>query len=384
MRHRTWTIGLVGLLLATACGSEEASTNGADNAQSGPGVGGGGPATTSTGNGGDGAGGSPGGSGPGSGGGGAGSGGGPSGTLRILAIGDTGEGNAEQHCVADAMSAKCALVGGCDAVIMNGDNFYDNGVQGTDDPMWLTHFEQPYDRLDLNGLKFYVVLGNHDYGPTSSGDSQPQIDYSSLPVGMGPGFRYSDKWTMPAPFYDVVLGNGLFHIFALDSQSASPNPPISQQLPDMQGRVAASTATWKLAFAHHPRFTSGEHQGDNFLLDQVTQFTNPPGMFALFQGVYCNADIYMSGHDHDREVIAAGADRQCPDTTFVISGAGAKVRPSNFSQIPESLYYDESIEGFFYFEITPTQFVMESYDMDMADCAGAAMAAPAFSHTITK
>lgn len=311
-------------------------------------------------------------------------GGSPGGEVRIIATGDTGEGNTEQHCVADAMNAKCAATG-CDAVLLSGDNFYEEGVSSVDDPQWLTKFEQPYDRQTLNMLKFYVVLGNHDYAPppfdlltNSNGDRQSQIDYSFLPVGTGAGHRYSDKWLMPDSYYDVQLGNGLLHIFGVDSQDTSDT-----QLNDMQGRVAASTATWKLAFAHHPRYTSGDHQGDNDLLNTVSGFDGP-SMYELQQAVYCNTDIYLCGHDHNREFIDKGMDSQCPNTHFIISGAGAKVRESAFGTVQNSLYYNEDIEGFFYFIFTPTSLTVESYDMDAANCAGAGTATPAWTKTINK
>src|SRR5688500_6181422 len=44
-------------------------------------------------------------------------------SLRLIAIGDTGEGNLAQALVGRMMNEKCGAVGGCDAVIMTGDNF---------------------------------------------------------------------------------------------------------------------------------------------------------------------------------------------------------------------------------------------------------------------
>lgn len=310
--------------------------------------------------------------------GGSGGAGGPS-ILRVIAIGDTGEGNPAQHCVGDAMDAKCGLEGGCDAVMLNGDNFYDHGVQSVADPQWGTSFELPYDRPHLNGLKFYAVLGNHDYGLTSSGDKKSQIDYSYLPVGNGPNQRPSDKWTMPAAYYDVKLGGDLLHLFAVDSQDTGQG-----QLSDMQQRVANSTASWKITFAHHPRFTSGDHQADNALLDGLTKFAQPPGMFALLEGIYCDTDMLMTGHDHNRELIDKGTDSNCPNTYFAISGAGAKTRSSDFSKVAGSLYYDETVEGFAYMEFTSTSFLFEFYDVPPGDCVGAASKAPAFAKVITK
>jgi hypothetical protein len=391
---------VVGVLAAAAfgCGGAETgaqgdhgssadaagATTGADAASSGGPTGGptsGSGAGSSAGTGGAGAGGSGAGASPTSGTGAAsGTGGSTAAVVKIIAIGDTGEGNAEQSCVAQAMSAKCGLVGGCDAVMLNGDNFYQDGVKSTADQQWASKFELPYDQPNLNGLMFYAVLGNHDYGATSSGSKQAQIDYHYLPVGMGPGTRPSDKWFMPASYYDVPLGQGLVHLFAIDTQDTG-----SKQLNDMKQRVATSNATWKIVFGHHPRHTSGEHQLDNTLLDGLTKLTSPPGMFALQEGIYCGADMFMTGHDHDRELIEKGHDPKCPDTWFAISGAGAKVRSSKYKgTIAKSLFYDEDIEGFAYLEITPAQMLFEFYDVPLSDCAGAASKTPAFGKVLPK
>lgn len=297
-----------------------------------------------------------------------GAGGGSGAVVKLIAIGDTGEGNDEQRCVAEGMNQKCAEVGGCTAVMLNGDNFYNHGVVSVSDEQWMDKFELVYDKPNLNGLKFYAVLGNHDYGLTSTGDKDAQIDYSYLPAGE----RHSDKWTMPAAYYDVVLGGGVVHLFAIDTQD-----PQGAQKDDMAGRVSSSTAAWKIVFGHHMRFTSGDHQLDNQLLGQAT------GMFSLQQAIYCNADMYMSGHDHDRELIDKGQDTSCPNTYFAISGAGAKTNEPGFAlPIGKSEYFDYDIEGYAYLELSEDSFLFEFYDMNPADCS--VVPAPSFSKTIVK
>ncbi len=312
--------------------------------------------------------------------------------VRLIAIGDTGEGNADQHCVADAMSVKC-LQDGCDGVLLAGDNFYSSqgvnagGVEDENDPQWMEKFELPYDRAGLNGLPFYAVLGNHDYAPPpldfiSGGSPDAQIAYSSLPVGDGnqDGFRHSDKWTMPARYYDLELGNGMVHLFGMDGQDASQT-----QLDDMSQRVSDSSATWKLVFNHFPRFTSGDHQDDmdylNFLLG-----LSGPDLYELLQGIYCNADVFLAGHDHDREYMTAGQDSSCPNTHFIVSGAGAKVDTASHATMSHQAYFNNQIEGFFYLVFEADKITLESYDMstDPNDCGAAGMAAPAFQATITK
>ncbi|WP_437730785.1 metallophosphoesterase [Sorangium sp. So ce1335] len=271
--------------------------------------------------------------------------------IRIIAIGDTGEGNAAQHQVADRMSEKCIEVGGCHAVMMNGDNFYDHGVVDTSDAQWGPKFEQPYDRPGLNGLPFYAVLGNHDHGPSSSGVRQAQIDYSRLLVGGGPGMRVSDKWHMPASYYDVRIRH--VHLFGIDTVDFTS----SEQADDMSARVAASDATWKIVFGHHPRFTSGAHFSDNEVIGGA-------GMFAMQEAIYCGADMYMAGHDHHLELIDKGRDARCPDTYFAISGAGSKTRPASafVPRDPRQLFYTDATEGFVYLQFEGDRLLLQFID----------------------
>ncbi|XXT15946.1 metallophosphoesterase [Sorangium sp. So ce429] len=281
--------------------------------------------------------------------------------VRIIALGDTGEGNVAQNQVADRMSEKCVQVGGCDAVIMNGDNFYDHGVVDTGDAQWGPKFEQPYDRPGLNGVPFYAVLGNHDHGPSSSGVRQAQIDYSRLPVGDGPGRRMTDKWHMPSSYYDVRIRN--VHLFGIDTVDFTSD----EQAVDLRARVAASNARWKIVFGHHPRYTSGAHFSDN---EQIGM----SGMFDMQRAIYCGADMYMSGHDHDLELIDKGRDALCPNTYFAISGAGSKLRPSGAPTDARQLFYTDRVEGFAYL-----QFELDTLLFQFIDKEGAVLYVKAIS-----
>jgi tartrate-resistant acid phosphatase type 5 len=282
-------------------------------------------------------------------------GGGGSGSvaIKLIAIGDTGEGNTAQAMVADQMDAKCAAVGGCTAVLMLGDNFYDHGVQSTSDSQWGTKFEQIYDRPNLNSLKFYATLGNHDYGLTSSGKKEAQIQYGSLPVGTGAGTRPSDKWVMYDAYYDQRLPDpsGPVHLFALDTQDYS-----NTQINSMKAKVQASNAPWKIVFGHHPRYTSGNHYWDNGLLGIA-------GMYKLQEQVFCaGADIFLTGHDHNMEFIDKGAHSACPSVYFMISGAGSKLRSSSAPKHGKSLFYNQSVEALAYIEIVANTAKIEFID----------------------
>jgi hypothetical protein len=280
--------------------------------------------------------------------------------VRLLVVGDTGVGNPGQTCVGEAMGAICLDRGGCSAVLMAGDNFYDTGVESTNDPQWSTKFEQPYEVPGLP-LSFYPVFGNHDYDGAHLYRRAAQIAYSSLPVGTGPGTRPSSKWTMPAPWYQVTFGGDLVRVFAIDTHDMAGQPP-NDQPPGLGAQVASAPEKWKVVLGHHPRFTSGAHQSDNETLDDLYD------LFADQQDVYCAADLYIAGHDHDREVIDAGQDPECPQTAFLISGAGARIRDSPFAPVSHSLFYDDVAVGFALLEITSSALEILVYDVDLDAC----------------
>lgn len=360
MRLGHTVLGLLATLVLGGCGGadEEAAPkgsggSGASSSSGGSSAGGGSGGAGATSSGGSGA--STGGSGgaagaAGSAGGGAGGSGGAGGgdSIKLIAIGDTGEGNQAQKDVAQQMATKCAAVGGCTAVLMLGDNFYDHGVQSTSDAQWNTKFESIYDLPNLNSLKFYATLGNHDYGVTSTGKKEAQIQYTQLPVGTGPATRPSDMWMMPDAYYDVKFGD--VHVFAIDTQDYS-----STQKNDMKARVQASSATWKIVMGHHPRYTSGNHYWDNALLGAA-------GMYSLLETIYCGTDLLLTGHDHNVEFIDKGAHSACPSTHFAISGAGAKTRTSTGLKHGKQLYYNEKVEALAYLEFKGKTLLFEFID----------------------
>ena len=50
-----------------------------------------------------------------------------------------------------------------DFFLLNGDNFYDSGVENTESPLFKTCFETPYAK-HFTSQFFFPILGNHDYG----------------------------------------------------------------------------------------------------------------------------------------------------------------------------------------------------------------------------
>jgi hypothetical protein len=201
-------------------------------------------------------------------------------TIRFVAFGDWGIPALLIEIGADAMWEHCQTAG-CDFVIGLGDNFYDDGVRGVDDPQWEDKFEGPFAQWDI---PFYMTLGNHDHYQ----DVAPQVDYSDL----------SDKWMMPGVTYE--LRTGPIHFFALDTDVID-----WEQGAWAHNGVLDSEAPWQIAFGHHPWRSNGAH-GD--ASDDRRQ---------IYEQAFCDRlDLIISGHDHDLQLLMP----EC-GTYQVISGA---------------------------------------------------------------
>jgi hypothetical protein len=285
--------------------------------------------------------------------------------VRFVAMGDTGEGNADQKLVADAILAKCAA-DGCDFVLLLGDNVYDSGVDGVDDPQWQTKFEEPYQNIDL---PFYAVLGNHDYGGTlllvETAGMGNEFDKGPIEVAYS---AVSDKWTMPATHYTFRYSNVGF--IALDTNSI-----LWDNVEHGDQRAWYATALmelagvdWIIAAGHHPLRSNGTHgNAGAYESIDVGDIEIPipvpilDGAFvkSFLEEVVCGTvDVYLSGHDHNRQWLDENA-ALC-GAELVVSGAGAKTKELSGSN---AFHWQEStVEGFLYVVIEGDTFTGELID----------------------
>ncbi len=272
--------------------------------------------------------------------------------VRFVVLGDGGTGDASQKKVAAAMGKACAQRG-CDFALYLGDNIYDSGVNGPDDAQFKSKFEDPYGELDF---PFYVVLGNHDYGHGGSNllirdnKSAAQVEYTA----------YSEKWNMPHYFYTFREGSVAF--FALDTNAVVLDRfrPADDQQAWLQSELKKSDAAWKIIFGHHPYISNGQHgnAGDySGGLEGIVQQGEP--LKALVEDTVCGqAQVYFSGHDHDREWL----EPKC-GTTFIVSGAAAKLRPLEARGNP-SRWADDEKRGFLWVDIAGDTLTGVFYDED--------------------
>lgn len=215
-----------------------------------------------------------------------------SGGIRILVFSDSGNGDATQMKVAEAMVQFCSR-NGCHFGLMLGDNIYPAGVRSTDDSQFIEKFEKPYARL---AMPIFGVLGEHDWGRKGiMYNWKAQIDYSKI----------SGLWRMPSDVYAVTM-EGL-KILVLNTNSF----PISKyQKKWLAEELSLSKARWNMVIGHKPILSYGYHGDTNFLVAEV---------LPLLCG---RADLYLAGHEHNSQVLRA--DCGLP---LVITGAASQLRP---------------------------------------------------------
>ena len=200
-------------------------------------------------------------------------------SLKFAIIGDSGTGSSSQYKVAEKLIAARAKFP-YEFVLMMGDNLY----SGNGPKDYQKKFEEPYKALLDSGLKFYAALGNHD--------NTDEKNYK--PFNMG-GQRY----------YTFKPKNGV-RVFALDT-----NYMDQPQLQWLEKELTASGSDWKIAFFHHPLYSSGGTHGSDF---QLRAQLEP--MF-LKHGV----DAVFSGHEHFYERI-----KPQKGIYYFTSGGAAKLR----------------------------------------------------------
>ena len=206
------------------------------------------------------------------------------GSVRFAVIGDSGTGTTEQYDIAAAMAASRGRLP-FEFVIMLGDNVYG----GWNRKAVVGKFERPYKPLLDAGVQFYASLGNHDAGEERS--------YG--------GFHMDEQ-----RYYTFTRSNVDF--FALDS-----NYMDRSQLAWLEQALRTSRAPWKIAFFHHPLYSSGGRHGSEKDLRTVLE------PLLMRYGV----QVVFSGHDHVYERV-----KPQHGITYFVCGSSGELRRGNLDK----------------------------------------------------
>jgi len=204
--------------------------------------------------------------------------------------------------------ATAKLLDGIDGhVVTFGDNAYVNAT--------LENFLESYGSTwGRHRWRTRPAVGNHEYHSPHAG---PYFAYFCDAAGAPFKGYYS---------YDV----GAWHFVVLNSQCAADDgygggpacDASSEQARWLRADLAAHPSRCTAAYWHHPRFSSGSH-GDHAAMRDLWKVLSD-----------ANADVVLSGHDHDYERFAPMDSDGVADTErgmrqFVVGTGGAKLYSFN-------------------------------------------------------
>ncbi|PON35200.1 Acid phosphatase, type [Parasponia andersonii] len=274
------------------------------------------------------------------------------GSISVLVVGDWGRrGFYNQTEVALQMG----IVGeklDIDFVISTGDNFYENGLTGVDDPAFQESFSNIYTAPSLQ-KQWYSVLGNHDY----RGDVEAQLS----PVLQ----KLDSKWLClrsfivdteiaefffvdTTPFVDKYFKEKEGHVY--DWSGIQPREAyLSNLLKDVDSALKNSNAKWKIVVGHHTMQSAGQHGNTKEIVTHLLPILKEN-----------KVDFYINGHDHCLQHISS---LDSP-IQFLTSGGGSKAWRGDVSwwnPKEMKLYYDG--QGFMTAKITQSQVDIVFYDV---------------------
>jgi len=204
-------------------------------------------------------------------------------SVRFAVIGDTGTGDRPQYEVA-AQLEKSRAIFPFEFVIMVGDNMY-----GSERPQdYVRKFELPYKPMLDAKVQFFASLGNHD----------------------DPNQRFYKPFNMNGErYYTFKFGDPSVRFYALDS-----NYMTREQLEWIEKELANSDSPWKVAFFHHPLYSSGDRHGSEIDLREQLE------PLFLKHGV----NVVFAGHEHFYERV-----NPQKGIYYFTAGGSAKLRSGN-------------------------------------------------------
>jgi predicted phosphodiesterase len=220
-------------------------------------------------------------------------------STRFAVIGDTGTGDKPQYEIGRRLEEYRQRANFTFA-IMVGDNIY-----GSERPQdFQKKFEIPYKPLLDAGVTFYAALGNHD----------------------DPNQRFYKPFNMNGErFYTFTKRN--IDFFVLDS-----NYMDRKQLDWFERALKDSKSAWKMAYFHHPLYSSGEAHGSE---DDLRTLLEP-----LF--VKYGMDVVFAGHEHFYERV-----KPQKGVHYFTCGGSAKLRKGDIRKGSELTEKGDDIENTF-------------------------------------
>jgi predicted phosphodiesterase len=235
-----------------------------------------------------------------------------SGSTRFLVLGDTGTGDRPEFEVGQRADTYRQKVG-FDFSLLLGDNIY-----GPERPQeYVKRFEMPFKSLIDAGVKFYATLGNHD----------------------DPNQRFYKPFNMNGERY-YTYSRGNIRFFVLDS-----NYLDRKQLDWFEKELKSSGSDWKMAYFHHPLYSSGAAHGSEVDLRTLLE--------PLF--VKYGMNVVFAGHEHFYERI-----KPQKGVYYFTAGGAAKLREGNITRTDLTQVGFDTDRSFMIVEVSGDDFYFQT------------------------
>ncbi|KAI3975863.1 hypothetical protein MKX01_030708 [Papaver californicum] len=276
------------------------------------------------------------------------------GSLNFLVVGDWGRrGLYNQSHVAHQMG-RIGEKQDIDFVISTGDNFYDNGLKGVNDPAFQESFMNIYTAPSLQ-KQWYTVLGNHDY----RGDVEAQL--SPILTQLDSRWLCLRSYVIDAEIVDFFFVDtspfvGSYFTKPVAGQTydwrgvAPRKSYIATQLKEVKTALEQSNAKWKIVVGHHTIRTAGIHRDTEELVEQLLPILEEN-----------NVDLYINGHDHCLQHISS--TKRNGKLEFVTSGGGSKAWNGFIDKEKDGLKFFHDGQGFVSIELNPNVAKVVFYDV---------------------
>ena len=224
----------------------------------------------------------------------------------------------DQKPIAELMGVMAEEVGP-ECVIATGDVHPFEGVQSTQDPLWMTNYELIYSHPELM-IDWFPVCGNHEY----RGNTQAVLDYS----------RISRRWNMPARYYTKAFNEEgtTVRVVWIDTtplidkyREESDKYPdagrqnIATQLEWLDATLAAAKEDWVVVVGHHPIYAETSK-------DDIERINMQQRVDTILRRH--RVDMYINGHIHNFQHIRVNGS----NIDYITNSAGSlsrKVNPVN-------------------------------------------------------
>lgn len=247
------------------------------------------------------------------------------GGLSLIAVGDSGNGSAEQLALRDQM-----LEVEADMFLHLGDMAYGDGTYVE----FERHMFDVYREL-MHAIPMWPTPGNHEYKTNVAG---PYINVYYLP---------EQAWRDNEHEYYYSFDYGDVHFVSLDSNDTRGLTTLGDADDDMldwlEHDLTTNTRPWVILFMHHPVYSSGQHGNTTWLQNAVLPILE----------VY-DVDLVLVGHDHHYErthAVLEGMQSDDPYAiTYVLAGAGgAGLREATGDWFTAEV--NDEVHSFLHFEI---------------------------------